>query len=162
MEGETAVGPRRLSDFRLVEGAAELVARLKAAGQPVFVVTNQPDVARGLLDAFELEQMMAMLRAAMPVDDVAICPHDDRDGCECRKPKPGMLLRLARRHGTDLLQSVMVGDTWKDMDAGRRAGCRTILLRRPYNESATGDLVLHTLAEAVDHILEYAKGEHVI
>lgn len=157
LEDGQAIGPRSFADFRLANGAADAVARLTAAGKPVFVVTNQPDVARGLLDPFELERMLVMLREAMPVDDVAVCPHDDGDGCDCRKPKPGMLTALARRHGIDLLQSVMVGDTWKDMEAGRRAGCRTILLRRPYNQAASGDLSVDTLGDAVSRILEPVK-----
>jgi D-glycero-D-manno-heptose 1,7-bisphosphate phosphatase len=151
--------PRRATDFRIAAGAADAVRRLRAAGLPVFVVTNQPDLARGTLGAGEHARMLSMLRAAVPVDDVAVCPHDDADGCACRKPKPGMLEELAARHGVALARSVMVGDSKRDLEAGRHAGCRTILLRRDYNRGLEADTVVETLGEAVDEILRNQRGE---
>lgn len=147
------VSPRRVAGFRLAAGASEAVRRLKGAGWAVFVVTNQPDLARGTLEPREHERMLALLRAALPVDDVAVCPHDDADACPCRKPKPGMLEDLAARHGVELARSVVLGDSWKDVEAGRRAGCRTILLRRAYNRGVEADAVVETLESAVDEIL---------
>jgi D-glycero-D-manno-heptose 1,7-bisphosphate phosphatase len=145
-------------DFRVVPDAAGAVGRLRAAGFPVFVVTNQPDLARGLLAPAEHERMLAVLRAAVAVDDIAVCPHDDADRCECRKPASGMLEDLASRHGVDLAQSVVVGDSWKDMEAGRRAGCRTVLIGRDYNRGAAADVVVDTLQAAVDYILQLERG----
>jgi D-glycero-D-manno-heptose 1,7-bisphosphate phosphatase len=149
--------PRTADEFRLAAGAGPAVRRLRDAGHPVFVVTNQPDLARGTLSPAEHERMVALLRAAVPVVDVAVCPHDDAAGCGCRKPKPGMLLDLAARYGVDLRRSVIVGDTWKDMEAGRRAGCRRMLVRRSYNEAAEADEVVATLDDAVDRILQHLK-----
>jgi D-glycero-D-manno-heptose 1,7-bisphosphate phosphatase len=144
-----AASPRRAAEFRITEGAAEAVDGLRQAGFLVFVVTNQPDLARGSLEPAEHDWIMAALRAAVTIDDIAICPHDDADGCGCRKPEPGLLLMLAERHGVDLARSVLVGDGWRDIEAGRRAGCRTVLLQRDYNAGTKADVVVTTLAEAV-------------
>lgn len=151
-DGQPA-SPREASEFRLVGDARTAVARLHAAGLPVYVVTNQPDLARGLLPERELEAMLETLRGDVGVDDVRVCPHDDGDGCVCRKPLPGLLQGLATTHGVQLEDSYMVGDTWRDMEAGRAAGCRTVLLRTWYNDDANGDAVVSTLSEAVDWIL---------
>ncbi|HSJ05455.1 MAG TPA: HAD-IIIA family hydrolase [Longimicrobiales bacterium] len=145
--------PRELAEFVLVAEARDSVRRLRAAGLPVFVVTNQPDVARGLLPAPALEAMMRRLTDHVGVDDTRVCPHEDRHGCACRKPAPGMILELAEHWGVDTGQSFMVGDTWRDMDAGRAAGCRTVLLRTWYNDDADGDMTVSDLGEAVDRIL---------
>src|SRR5439155_12647106 len=102
----------------------------------------------------ELARITAALQRTLPLDDVAICPHDDADGCTCRKPQPGLLVTVAERWGVDLARSYVVGDSWKDVEAGRRAGCHTILLRRDYNRAAQADTVVSTLGEAVQFILQ--------
>ncbi len=145
--------PRALAEFVLAEGAFEVMERLRGAGFLLFVVTNQPDIARGLLDPAELEAMSSVLRRELGVDEVRVCPHDDRDGCGCRKPRPGMLEDLAARWGVDLASSYMIGDTWRDMEAGRAAGCGTVLVRWPYNEGVTADVSVDTLAAVADHVL---------
>jgi D-glycero-D-manno-heptose 1,7-bisphosphate phosphatase len=146
--------PRSLEEFRLVADARSAVARLRAAGLPVLVVTNQPDIARGLLPAADLDAMLKRLRTEAGVDDATACPHEDADECTCRKPQPGMLTGLARKWNVDPSQSWMVGDTWRDVEAGRAAGCRTVLLRTWYNNDANGDAIVSSLGDAVDLILE--------
>jgi D-glycero-D-manno-heptose 1,7-bisphosphate phosphatase len=154
MRQDRVESPRALDEFRIVPDAAAAVARLKAAGLPVLVVTNQPDVARGLLSRADLDAMLDRLRTEVGIDDALACPHDDADRCECRKPLPGLLAALARRWDVALERSFMVGDTWRDMDAGRTAGCRTVLLRTSYNGDAHGDAVAGSLGAAADWILE--------
>jgi D-glycero-D-manno-heptose 1,7-bisphosphate phosphatase len=146
--------PRLLSELRITAGAAAAVSRLREAGLRIFVVTNQPDLSRGLLPAAELAAMMDVLRTNVGFDDVAVCPHEDRDGCDCRKPRPGMLLRLASQWHVDRSRSWMVGDTWRDVEAGRAAGCRTVLLRTWYNTDVHGDAVVDSLGDAVEWILQ--------
>lgn len=146
-----AVSPRNLEDFKMVPGAGASVARLRDAGFRVFVVTNQPDIARGQMERATLDRMLDMVRVEVKPDEVAVCPHDDADGCACRKPKPGMLHELSHRWGVDLGRSVMVGDTWRDMQAGRAAKCLTVLVGPGSDESA--DYNAATLNEAVDLIL---------
>ncbi len=123
-----AVAPRTLGDFSLFPGAARAVQTLRRAGLVVIVVTNQPEIARGRLSQADLELMHLRLRSLLPVHAVYTCPHDDSDLCHCRKPLPGLLFRAAGEWSLALHGSFMVGDSWRDMAAGRAAGCRTMLL----------------------------------
>lgn len=124
-----AGSPRTLDEFELLPGVGSAVEALRRAGLLVVVVTNQPDVARGLLVLPELERMHGRLRALLPVDSVYTCPHDDADGCLCRKPKPGLLLQAAWELQISLKDSWLVGDSWKDIEAGKAASCTTLLVQ---------------------------------
>jgi D-glycero-D-manno-heptose 1,7-bisphosphate phosphatase len=146
--------PRVLGEFRIVPEAPESVARLREAGFRIFIVTNQPDLQRGLLPSSELEAMLDLLHGRLGYDEAAVCPHDDAAGCECRKPKPGMLLRLADEWNVDRGRSYMVGDTWRDVEAGRAAGCRTVLLRTWYNGDVAADIEADGIGSAIEHILQ--------
>jgi len=146
------VSPRRVADVRLSTGVVEAIERARGLAMPLFIATNQPDIARGLLEPDELAAMMERIRAHIAVDDVAICPHDDADRCACRKPAPGLLTTLAARWGVDLRHSFMVGDSWKDVEAGRRAGCRTILIDRAGAGARSADHTVASLAAAIDVI----------
>src|SRR3546814_7896535 len=110
-----------LADFAVLPDAPAAVAALKAAGFATVVVTNQPELARGNVDAATMEAMHARLAAAMPIDAVYVCPHDSGDRCDCRKPAPGMLLTAAADLDLALAASYMVGDRWRDVGAGRAA-----------------------------------------
>ncbi|MCP2727783.1 D-glycero-alpha-D-manno-heptose-1,7-bisphosphate 7-phosphatase [Limnofasciculus baicalensis] len=145
--------PRSLDEFIWGEGITEAVKRLKAACFYVFVVTNQPDIARKKLDAIILAQISETIRQSLPIDDLLVCPHDDSDRCACRKPKSGMLISLAAQWQIDLNRSFMVGDSWKDMAAGTEAGCQTILIERPYNRDTVADFQALSVLEATDIIL---------
>src|SRR5712692_4475680 len=145
--------PRQPAEFEIDEGVEESLKRLRAAGFKLFVVTNQPDVARGLMSVESLRVMTDRIMAALPVDAIRVCPHDDRDGCECRKPKPGMLVELAREHGLMLGESYLIGDSWKDTLAASAAGCRSIILDRPHNQGDPANHRVANLAEAVELIL---------
>mgnify|MGYP001608753684 CR=1 FL=1 len=145
------VSPRLLAEFELFPEAAAAVEALRRNGWLVFVISNQPDIARGLLSPETLDAMSDLLRSRLNPDDMAVCPHDDPDGCACRKPKPGMLLAFRDRWDLDLPGSFVIGDTWRDIEAGRRAQCRTILLERESDESpgVEADHRARTLAEAL-------------
>jgi len=129
--------PKNLQQLQVPAGVREALERLKAAGFRLIVVTNQPDVARGNQSRERVEELHQALRQqfGLPIDDFRVCYHDDGDGCECRKPKPGMLMAAAVAFGLDLGSSFMIGDRWRDVEAGRRAGCRTIFLDHGYTES---------------------------
>ena len=149
-----AYAPLRRQDFHLIEGCPEAIAALRAAGFLVVVVTNQPEVRRGTLDPELLEQFHERLRRWAPIDDILACCHDDRDGCECRKPKPGMILEAARRHSIDLARSFLVGDGERDLGAARAAGLPFILIDAPYNRALPADHRVADLAAAARLILD--------
>jgi D-glycero-D-manno-heptose 1,7-bisphosphate phosphatase len=147
--------PARGEDLELLPGVPEALAALKRAGYLLLVVTNQPDVARGAQSRALVEAMHADLLARLPLDEVRCCYHDDAEGCDCRKPKPGMLLAAARDHGIDLGASFMVGDRWRDTEAGLAAGCTTIFIDAGYRERQPSrvDATVASLAEASAWIL---------
>ena len=126
--------PRRLSEFKLTDGIKGVLDHLKKAGFLLIIVTNQPDISRRLMTWGELDAMSDLIRNELPVDDIVVCPHDDIDECDCRKPKPGMIVESSRKWGIDIGSSFIIGDTWKDMEAGQTAGCTTIILDAPYNQ----------------------------
>ena len=152
-EGKAA-SPRSVDELIIEPEAAAALAALKAAGFKLFVVTNQPDVRRGLMPKANLDAIHGAMRRALPVDDVAVCEHDNADECACRKPRPGMLLDLAKRHRIDLAASIMVGDQDRDIACGHAAGCATVLLDRDYNSGAGADHVVATLSQAAAVILD--------
>ncbi|MBL8832392.1 MAG: HAD-IIIA family hydrolase [Rhodospirillales bacterium] len=145
---------RRLADFRIYDGAAEAVRALDAAGWAVVVATNQPDIANGQVAAETVEAMHDVLRRAMPLAAIETCPHAQDAGCDCRKPRPGMLTRAAARLGLDLSASVMVGDRASDIAAGIAAGCRTVFVDRGYDPpQARPDARVDGIAAAARWIL---------
>ncbi len=150
-------GPLTLDAFRLFDYTADQVQRLKKAGYLCIVFTNQPDMARGLLSPLVLAEMHQILQADVHLDDLLVCPHLDSDECSCRKPKPGMILEAAKKWNIDLRRSFAIGDRWRDIDAGRAAGCKTILIEYSYSHCKTADFNVSNLIEAVDIILGEKK-----
>ena len=147
--------PRNLDELRITADAPQCLKRLREEGFLLIVVTNQPDVARGKQTREAVEQINAALRAAMPIDAIYVCYHDNADACTCRKPAPGMLLDAAKRFEIDLAGSFLIGDRRGDVEAGRRAGCRTVFLDFGYAEKRpeAPDFVARGLAEGVEWIL---------
>ena len=146
--------PMAAGDMEVFPDAADALVRLKAAGYRLVVVTNQPDVARGDQRREVVEAINRQLAAQLPLDEVRVCYHDDADRCGCRKPEPGLLLQAP---ASDLARSVIVGDRWRDIQAGRRAGLRAaILIDRGYDEAIVvePDARVRSLAEAADWILQ--------
>jgi D-glycero-D-manno-heptose 1,7-bisphosphate phosphatase len=149
--------PGSAEEFRIISGTAEWLSELRRQGFLLLVVTNQPDVARGNQKRDAVERMERQLRDELPVDDVFTCFHDDADGCDCRKPKPGLITRAAKQYNVDLSRSYLVGDRWRDVDAGANAGCKTILLDRGYAERAPDSIPnasVASLGQGVDWILK--------
>ena len=154
--------PATLDELAILPGVPEALARLRAAGFLLLAVTNQPDVARGAQRREVVEAMHARLMRELPLDEIFVCYADGPDNPR-RKPNPGLLLDAAAKHGVDLAASFMVGDRWRDVEAGARAGCRTVFLDYCYRErrpSAPPDRVVMNLSAAADWILAQpiAKG----
>ena len=150
--------PKSTAELQITEGAGEALHRLRARGFRLVVVTNQPDVARGRQTREVVEAMHAALRSTLPIDEFRVCYHDDADRCNCRKPAAGLLMAAAHDLHVDLTASFMVGDRWRDIDAGRRAGCRTVLVGSGYHEreEIEPDVQVDSLAEAADWIVAQA------
>jgi D-glycero-D-manno-heptose 1,7-bisphosphate phosphatase len=157
LEDGGPVPPRKADDFHLLPGVVEACESFAAAGLVLVVVTNQPDIARGDLRQTDLDAIHSLLRAQLPVDDIVVCPHDNAEGCPCRKPRPGMILDAAARLELDLNRSVVVGDRWRDIDAARRAGVHSIHIEWNHGEQlhAPADATFASLFEAKDHILAF-------
>jgi D-glycero-D-manno-heptose 1,7-bisphosphate phosphatase len=126
--------PASVAELELLPGVEEALGLLAHEGLLLVVVTNQPDVARGAARKGDVEAIHRHLMGRLPLDAVFACYHDEADGCDCRKPKPGLLRAAAAEHGIDLATSFLVGDRWRDIEAGRAAGCVTLLLSRPYSQ----------------------------
>lgn len=148
--------PRRLEDFHLYPAAPAALAKLKAAGFLLFVVTNQPDVGHGLVAQAVVESMHKRLREALPLDAIKSCFHRQNENCRCRKPQPGMILDLASEFGISLSESFMVGDRSSDVAAGRAAGCKTIFIDLGYRSEPKPDFATYTVRtidEAADVVI---------
>ena len=153
--------PRSLAEFEILPEVPAACAKLKAAGFLLVVVTNQPDVGRGTLPQETVESIHSEMCRWLPIDRVEVCYHpgQGQSGCDCRKPKPGMLLHAAKELDIDLAQSWMVGDRWRDVDCGYAAGCRTIFIDRGYAEELRQKphFSAGNLARAADIILRELK-----
>jgi D-glycero-D-manno-heptose 1,7-bisphosphate phosphatase len=146
--------PPTPAELEILPDVPGALAALKQAGFDLIVVTNQPDVARGTQTRETVDAMHARLAGTLPIDEFRVCDHDG-ETCECRKPKPGMLLDAAREHGIALDRSYLVGDRWRDIEAGQRAGCSTVFIDRGYDERQPEqpDAIVGSLQEAADWIL---------
>ncbi len=147
--------PPSVAEVRVIASSVEACRQLREAGFALVVATNQPDVARGTETVEGVHAINEVISRQIDIDEFVECIHDDADECQCRKPKPGMLLAAAQRLGLDLTRSYMVGDRWKDVEAGHRAGCVTVFVDRGYTERQPDnpDLVVSELAEAVPGIV---------
>jgi len=127
LRGGRTYAPVQFSDFQLYEDVIPTLHEVKNRGYLLVLITNQPDLSKGLLAPEELHRMHQFLQEKIPFDSLEVCPHQDSDDCECRKPKPGMILRAAKQLSIDLSQSIVIGDRWRDILAGKTAGCKTAL-----------------------------------
>lgn len=151
--------PTRFQDFQIFPEAIEITNKLRQQGFVVLVITNQPTISTGVLPLSELEKMNSHVLKVLEVDGVYYCPHTDIASCDCRKPKPGMLIAAAEEHGIDLSISFVVGDTWRDIVAGQAAGCKTILLRRSWSEEekCKPDITIDKLTQVLDIISQRSR-----
>ena len=147
--------PAGLEELVIVADAGAALGLLQGAGYRLVVATNQPDIARGTTPRERVTELNRYLQDRLPLDAVEVCEHDDADQCACRKPAPGLLTRAAARDGIDLAASFMVGDRWRDIEAGRRAGCRTVLIGDGYGEAfkSLPDTAVRSLTDAAAWIL---------
>lgn len=144
-----------MAELEILPGVAEALQRLRAVGFLNVVVTNQPDVATGKQRREVVEEMHRQLRERLAIDAVEVCYHVDADGCACRKPKPGMLLKAAVDHGIALDASSLVGDRWRDIGAAQSAGCQAYFIDYGYLDKRPEKpyVAVESLPAAADLIL---------
>ena len=147
--------PNSLNELKILPGVRESIIKLKKLNFICLMVTNQPNVSRKKIEKNSVIQMNNFLKNEIALDDIFVCYHDDSDNCNCRKPKPGLLLQAGKKWDVDFKKSFMIGDRWRDIQAGEKVGCKTIFLDYKYNEKKPKkpDFVSDSLLNAA-HIIE--------
>lgn len=147
--------PANLAAMEILPTVPAALHALSHAGFLLIVITNQPDVATGVTAQSTVEEINEHLSACLPIDEFRTCFHLDEHQCDCRKPAPGALLAAASMHHIDLKKSYMIGDRWRDIEAGQRAGCKTIFIDYGYDEKQPTlmNFSVQTLMEAAQIIL---------
>jgi D-glycero-D-manno-heptose 1,7-bisphosphate phosphatase len=159
LEGHYVTG---WDELHLLPGACEAVCLLNYAGFLVVVASNQRCVAKGLITSAEMDALHARMRlefeaAGARIDAIYYCPHETQPPCSCRKPQPGMLMDAARTHNIELAESWMIGDSERDVQAGRAAGCKTVrLLPDDRSRDGIADIVASSFLAATHEILKHA------
>lgn len=151
------IAPWNAEEFKLVSGIKKPLANLSQMDFHLFVVTNQPDIAKDVVKYSTVKNMNDIIMNALPIDEIMVCPHIDSDNCNCRKPKPGMINILAKKWEISLSNSFLIGDNWKDMVSGKAAGCRTILIDKFYNKTVNADYRVENLTMSVEVVKSYLK-----
>jgi D-glycero-D-manno-heptose 1,7-bisphosphate phosphatase len=153
--------PWNMEEFKVLPDAPDAIRKAKNLGLLAIICTNQPDVPRGFVSREDVEKMHLQIKEKTPVDDIFVCLHDDIDNCDCRKPKPGMLIKAAKKWDIELSSSFFVGDTWKDISAGKGANCKTFLIKKNYNKTSMPDcdFAVDNLSSAVELISTIIKKE---
>jgi D-glycero-D-manno-heptose 1,7-bisphosphate phosphatase len=155
--------PANAGELIICSGAQSALQLLHDAGFVLICVTNQPDIARGTVSPESVAGINERLSAALPLDGIFVCPHDDADNCHCRKPKPGLVFDASARHGLDPAASYLVGDRWRDIEAGAAAKCRTVFVDRGYTEvisSVRPNVSVASIVEAAQWIITDSKENH--
>lgn len=149
--------PTLLADFEFLPGVQEALSLAKSAGFMNIVVTNQPDLSTGKIDSEQFHLIQERCFSELSIDDIKFCPHVQADGCDCRKPLPGMIINAAKEYGIDVSKSYMIGDRWRDIECGQAAGCKTnFFIDYGYSEKMPEPpyTMVRNLGEAIQIILE--------
>ena len=134
MRDNKPYAPLNLSELKIIPEIKFVVDFFKQKKFKVFVITNQPDVARGKVSKDEIEKINESIQSQLSIDEIFTCYHDNQDQCECRKPKPGAFMTLSQKYNIDLTKSIMVGDRAKDIEAAKNANCPSVFIDYSYNE----------------------------
>lgn len=127
--------PRKLSDFKISVDSPEFTRFTSSIGYLNIVISNQPDISRGLLKENILNEMTNLLKSNLSLNDVFYCVHDDQDRCDCRKPLAGLIFEAVKKWDINISESYFIGDSWKDIEAAKNANVSFFLLDRSYNKS---------------------------
>lgn len=148
--------PKSIAELVIPEGVPDALVSLKAAGYYLIGATNQPDVVRGKILKSTVEEINDQLMKTLPLDEILVCYHDDQENCQCRKPKPGLLLQSEKKYQLSLKDCFMIGDRWRDIEAGQQAGCQTVWIDYQYTETKpmNPSFVAANFVDAAKWILE--------
>lgn len=155
--------PASLEEMIIAPDVLPALQWLKSKGYLLICVTNQPDVARGKTEKSLVEAIHEKLLALLPLNEILVCYHDNDNHCECRKPLPGLILQATQQYHVNLSASIMIGDRWKDIEAGQRAGCETIWINRQYDEPGprqAANAEVFSLGEAIEWIKNKKERYH--
>jgi D-glycero-D-manno-heptose 1,7-bisphosphate phosphatase len=153
-KGGQQKSPTVLEEFRPNDSALAGLQRLKSAGFVIIATTNQPEISRGNLSRRDLDRMNEILRAAFPLDDILVCPHEEDDHCPCRKPRAGLFHEAAFKWHLLLGQSYVISHRWQDAEAARTIGATSLLIDSPWLGRGHHDLVVRDFDSAVEKIVE--------
>ena len=148
--------PLNLKETIINPSAKLVLPILKQEGYLLIGITNQPDVVRGEQKQEVIEEINNHLLNCLPLTEIFVCYHDNEDNCNCRKPKPGLIFQAAQKYKISLTNSYMIGDRWKDIEAGKCAGCKTIFIDYKYNEGHTDtkpDYSVDDISEIIEIII---------
>ena len=163
IKNDLPFSPPSFNELKILTGVKESIFRLQKLNFICLVVTNQPDVSRGKIKKKTVIKMNNYLKDEIKLDDIFVCYHDDHDNCKCRKPNPGLLLDAVKKWDIDLKKSYMIGDRWRDIEAGKSVGCKTIFIdynykeTKPKNPNFTTDSLLNSV-----YIIEKLQGKKKI
>jgi len=145
--------PKSVGELEIPIGVIEGLKVLKELDYLLIIITNQPDVARGATSLKIVDDINNYLKKHLIIDDIFYCIHDDIDKCLCRKPKPGMIFSAKEKWNIDLKKSFLIGDRWRDIETGKNAGVKTILINFGYKEKfVEPDYNIFNFFEAVEII----------
>ena len=141
--------PRMLDEFKIRQDFFDFYEKLKDKKINIFIVSNQPDVSRKLMTKNALEDINKVLTKHFSFKEICYCTHDNHDNCPCRKPKPGLIINLLNKYSLKKEESCIIGDSYKDICAGKNAGIKTIFLKTKYNQQqiCTPDFTIKSLGE---------------
>jgi len=142
--------PWNIKEFRLIKGIEKPLEEISKMGFLIFIVSNQPDISRGNIKKGVNDEINRKILGKFPIKEIKICPHDDKDNCNCRKPKPGMITELSKKWNIDLKKSFLIGDSWKDIKAAENAGVKSILIIRDYNNDVRASFRIKNLKEFLE------------
>ena len=153
--------PYKLEEFELIDGVKSVIRSFKEMGFYIFIITNQPDISRGNLLQSDLDKINMFIKHNLLIDQVFVCPHDNNDNCDCRKPKPGMITRAAQSFDIDLTRSFLIGDSNKDIMAAHEAGVWGILIDTDYNKDFFYKTRVATLEQAFNIVCERERSGNI-
>jgi len=147
---------KTIKEINFIQGVKETINEFKKLDYLPVVITNQPEVARGTLQINNLNSMNSYIMQYLKIENLYVCIHDELDGCDCRKPNPGMLLRASNELQINLKESILVGDRWKDIECGQNVGCKCYFINYGYNEKHPQKP--YTIIKSLGEILEFIGG----